>query len=167
MREPGDQRIPGTEVQPARVPAGKTVGRPARRSPLVAFAGACSVALLAATSWAILRGIFELGPGSLVVALAGGWGIGVMLRQANGAPLLAGVIGLGAWLLGLILTWLLAMAILPGSTRSFLERVEGTPFLDWLSPQFGLLEVAGLVLWVGAAAYAARTRLRPRQREPD
>ncbi len=54
------------------------------------------------------------------------------------------------------------MAILPGSTRTWLERIEGTPFLDWLSPQFGLLELAGLVLWVGAALYTVLAR-RPQR----
>ena len=52
------------------------------------------------------------------------------------------------------------MAMLPGSSRTFLERVEGTPFLDWLAPQFSLLEVAGLVLYVVAALYGARPRVR-------
>jgi hypothetical protein len=161
MREPGEQRIPGLEARSAPVAAGTDVSRrPARQSLLVALAGAAAVSLLAAAGWAILRGIFELGPGSLVVAFLGGWGIGLWLRRADGSVLLAGAMGLAAWLLGLVFTWLLAMAILPGSTRSYLERIEGTPFVDWLVPQFGLLEVSGLVLWVGVAAYTTRP---PRQ----
>lgn len=115
------------------------------------------MALLTAAGWAILRGIFELGPGSLVLAFLGGWGIGVWLRRAKGSALLAGMVGLGAWLLGLVFTWLLALAVLPGSSRTYLERIEGTPFPDWLAPQFGPLEIAGLVLWVGTAAYSARS----------
>ncbi len=47
------------------------------------------MALLAAAGWAVLRGILELGPGSLVVAFLGGWGIGVFVRRAGASPLLA------------------------------------------------------------------------------
>jgi hypothetical protein len=156
-RGPGEQRIPDAAGQPASTRDDRGIGsRWARPSLLVALLAASAVALLAAAGWAILRGIFELGPGSLVVALLGGWGIGVWLRRAGASPLLAGAMGLGGWLLGLLFTWLLAMAILPGSTRSWLERIEGTPFVDWLAPQFGLLELSALVLWVGAAVYTAR-----------
>ncbi len=116
------------------------------------------VATLAALAWALLKGILEFGPGLLGVAVVGGWAIGALLWQVRATPLLAGAIAALAWLLGLVLTWLIAMAILPGSSRTFIERVEGTPFLDWLSPQFGLLEMAGLVLYVLAALYGARPR---------
>ena len=122
---------------------------------------AAGVALAAAAGWAVLRGILELGATALVVAGLGGWGIGAALRQASLPALLATAMGAGAWLLGLLLTWLLAMAVLPGSSRTFLARIEGTPFVDWLSPQLGLLELAGLVLYTGMAAYAARAAARP------
>lgn len=165
MREPGEQRLPGAARAPDRIGGGGTGGSSARGRPLIALGGAVAVALLAAAGWAVLRGIFELGPGSLAVAFLGGWGIGVCVRRAGvspllarSSPLLAGALGFGGWLLSLVFTWLLAMAILPGSTRTWLERLEGTPFLDWLSPQFGLLELAGLVLWVGAALYTVLAR---------
>ena len=45
--------------------------------------------------------------------------------------------------------------MLPGSSRTFLERVESTPFLGWLAPQFGLIEIVGLILYVAAALYGA------------
>jgi hypothetical protein len=48
------------------------------------------------------------------------------------------------------------MALLPGSTRSFFERLAATPFLDWLAPQLGPIEILALVVLVGAAAWAAR-----------
>jgi hypothetical protein len=51
-----------------------------------------------------------------------------------------------------------AMALLQASTRTFLERLSSTPFVDWLSPQFGWLETAGLVLYIVAALYGARPR---------
>jgi len=128
------------------------------RSRATAIVEALLVAALAALAWALLKGILDFGPGLLGVAVVGGWAIGALLWQVRATPLLAGAIAALAWLLGLVLTWLIAMAILPGSSRTFLERVEGTPFLDWLSPQFGLLEMAGLVLYVLAALYGARPR---------
>jgi hypothetical protein len=57
-----------------------------------------------------------------------------------------------------VLTWVTAMALLQESTRTFVERLQSTPFLDWLGPQFGWLEIAGLVLYVGAALFGARPR---------
>ncbi len=123
----------------------------------MAIAEALLVALAAAMAWALLKGILEF-PGVLAVAVAGGWAIGLLLWQVRASPILAALIAAGAWLLGLLLTWLLAMAILPDSSRPFFERVETTPFLDWLSPQFGPLEMAGLVLYVIAALYGARPR---------
>jgi hypothetical protein len=120
------------------------------------------VVLLAAAAWALLRGVLELGPTSLAIAALGGWGIGVVLRQARAPVLLAVLLGLVAWLLGLLFSWLLAMALLPSSSRTFVERLEGTPFLDWLTPQVGPLEVVGLLVYGAAAAYAARPSARPR-----
>ncbi len=99
-----------------------------------------------------------LGAGLLGVAIVGGWAIGALLWQVHASPLLAAAIAALAWLLGLLLSWLLAMAILPGSSRTFPERIEATPFLDWLAPQFGWVEIAGLLLYLVAALYGARSR---------
>lgn len=127
----------------------------------MALAETVLIGLLAAVVWALVKGILEF-PGVLAVAVVGGWAIGAVLWQVRASPLLAALIAAGAWLVGLVLTWLVAMAILPGSSRTFLERVEGTPFIDWLSPQFGLLEIAGLALFMAAAAYGARPAGGPR-----
>lgn len=116
------------------------------------------LALAAAAAWALLRGILELGPSLLAVSALGGWGIGKLMRAAGGATIVAVALAATAWLLGLIGTWLVSMALLPGSSRTFAERLEATPFVDWMSPQLGLLEVAGLLLYGIAAAYGARTR---------
>ena len=162
MTEPGERRPPGTTAPVIDSPGGADRLRQLRaRSPAIAIALAIAVALLAALAWALLRGVLELGIGLLAVAALGGWSVGAMLRQMHRAAGLAAAIAAGGWFVGLLLTWLVSMAILPGSTRTFLGRVEGTPFLDWLSPQFGLLEVAALVVWVSAAAYAARPSVRP------
>lgn len=115
------------------------------------------IGLLAAVIWALIKGLLEF-PGVLAVAVVAGWAIGAVLWQVRASPLMAALIAGAAWLLGLVLTWLVAMAILPGSSRTFLERIEATPFLEWQGPQFGAIEVLGLVLYVGAALYGARPR---------
>jgi hypothetical protein len=124
----------------------------------VAVVEALLVAALAALAWALLKGILDVTIGLLAVAAFGGWAIGAVLWQVRANPLWAAAIGALAWLVGLVGTWVVAMAILPASTRTFLERMEATPFLDWLAPQFGLVEIAGLVAFVAGALYGARAR---------
>jgi hypothetical protein len=166
MTEPGERRPPNSTGQTGgRGWGARRVadGRRARtRSLPGALLAAGVVVLLAAAAWSLLRGVLELGPTSLAVAALGGWGIGAVLRQARAPVLLAVLLGLVAWLLGLVFSWLLAMALLPSSTRTLAERLEGTPFLDWLTPQVGPLEVVGLLVYGAAAAYAARPSARPR-----
>ena len=123
----------------------------------MALAEAVFIGLLGAIAWALVKGILEF-PGVLAVAVVAGWAIGAVLWQVRATPLLAALIAAVAWLVGLVLTWLVAMAILPGSARTFLERVEATPFLEWQGPQFGPIEILGLLLYVGAALYGARPR---------
>ena len=123
----------------------------------MALVEAVLIGLLAAVTWALVKGILEF-PGVLAIAVVGGWAIGAVLWQVRARPLLAALIAAAAWLIGLLLTWLVAMAILPGSSRTFLERVEATPFLEWQGPQFGPLELLGLLLYVGSALYGARPR---------
>ena len=53
--------------------------------------------------------------------------------------------------------WLVALAILPGSTRPYLDRLSGSPFIDWLTPQLGFADALGLVLLVLFGWYAARS----------
>lgn len=122
-----------------------------------ALAGSVIVGLAGALAWAVVRGILEF-PGALVVAVLAGWTMGVLHWQVRASPLIPAALAALAWLAGLILTWLVSMAILPGSSRTFVERLDGTPFLEWLAPQFGALEAAGLVLYVVGALYGARPR---------
>lgn len=161
MREPGEQPLPDRSglVSGSRRGPDRRPWRPRSLGIAILVAGAAGIA--SALAWSVLRAVLELGPGSLVVAALGGWGIGTSLRQAGGSPILATVIGGLSWLAGLLFTWLVSMAILPGSTRTFLERITATPFLEWLAPQLGLLEAAGLVVIVGFAAWSARPATRP------
>jgi hypothetical protein len=156
MTEPGEHRPLGAgPSSPSPAPDGLARLRP--RSLLSATIGALLVALLAAIAWALIKGILEFS-GVLVVAALGGWAIGALLWQVRASPIVAAAIAALAWLAGLVLSWLVAMAMLPSSSRTFLERVESTPFVDWLAPQFGALELVGLVLYIGAALYGARPR---------
>jgi fructose-specific phosphotransferase system IIC component len=123
----------------------------------VALGEALLVAFLSALAWAFLKGVLEF-PGALAVAVIGGWLIGEVLWSVRVHPAVAAGVAVATWIAGLVLTWMTAMALLPESTRSFVERLQNTPFLEWLGPQFGWLEVGGLVLYVVAALYGARPR---------
>ena len=155
MSSPGERPPPSPPATRDRPRTGWA--RLIPRSTATAVLAALAVGLLAAVGWALIKGILEF-PGVLAVAVVAGWAIGALLWQVRAHPLLAALIAIGAWALGLVLTWLVAMAILPGSARTFLERVEATPFPEWQAPQFGPIEVVGLVLYVLAALYGARPR---------
>jgi hypothetical protein len=152
VNTPGDRRPP---IAP--VAAASARPRPAPRSSITSLALAIAVGVLAAIVWAGLKGILEF-PGVLAVSVVAGWAIGNLLRDVRAAPVVATVVALVTWLLGLVLTWLVAMAILPGSSRPLPERISATPFLDWQAPQFGIIEVSGLALYLLAALYGARGR---------
>ncbi len=156
MTEPGDRR-PTSSTPPPPVHHVEGPDRFRPRSLRVALAEAVLVALLSAVAWAFLKGVLEF-PGVLAVAVVGGWLIGQILWSVRAHPVVAVLIAALSWLVGLMLTWMTAMALLQESTRTFVERLQHTPFLDWLSPQLGWLEVAGLVLYVLAALFGARPR---------
>lgn len=157
MTQPGERRPPSITPPPSRTrpQAGPDRFRP--RSRPVALGEALLVAFLSAAAWAFLKGVLEF-PGALAVALVGGWLIGEVLWSVRVHPAVAAGIAVAAWIAGLVFTWMTAMALLPESARTFVERLQGTPFLDWLSPQFGWLEVGGLALYLVAALYGARPR---------
>lgn len=122
---------------------------------------ALGMAVLAALAWAVLRGILDLSVGLLVVAGAGGWGIGAALRELPRGRLLGASLGLAAWLSSLLLTWLVTRLVLPGSSLGFTERLAQTGFLDYTLQQAGALELASLALFAGGALFsgsAARGR---------
>jgi hypothetical protein len=123
------------------------------------------VGLLVALAAGLLRSVLDLTAGLVALAVVGGWLVGAAVRRGAWAGLphrpstalawLGLVLGLLTWVVGLLLAWVVAMAILPGSERSLVERLTGTPFLDWLMPQLGLADVLGLVLaglfgWIGS-----------------
>ena len=130
-----------------------------------------AAALGVAAVSALLRGILDLSAGSIAIAVAGGWVIGAAVRQgawggqphrASSAPIIVGAcLGALCWLAGLVGAWLVAMAILPGSSRTFPDRLAATPFLDWLSPQIGLADVLSLLLFAAFGAVGARSAATP------
>ncbi len=116
---------------------------------------------------AVFHALLSITAGLIAISLLGGWLVGVGVRsgawrgrphQPSRAPLaLAAALGLLTWIAGMVLSWLLSMAILPGSSKTFLDRLAATPFPDWIAPQFGLLDLLTLVLLVGMAWVAAHT----------
>lgn len=123
-------------------------------------------ALLTAVLAAAFNAGLNLLVGVAVVAALGGWLIGRAVRHGawsghahvpNPAPLvLAVLLALAAWLVGEVLAYLLSLAALPGSVRTFPERIASLSFLDWLSPQFGTLEIISLFLIGGLAWFSSR-----------
>ncbi len=164
------------DVRPRRLerPPGERYGTSAtslrERPDLVrALALGVAVGLLMALAAALLRSVLDLTAGLVAVAIAGGWLVGAAVRRGawaglphrpSAAPETMGLIlGVFTWVAALVLAWVVAMAILPGSERTLTERLAGTPFLDWLTPQLGLADVLGLVLaglfgWIGARSAA-------------
>ncbi len=137
-----------------------------------ALAMGLAVGLIVAISAALLRSILDVTAGLLALAVVGGWAVGAAVRRgawsgtphrASAAPGLLGMLlGAVSWVLGLVLAWLVAMAVLAGSERTLLERLTGTPFLDWLAPQLGFADLVSLVLaaalgWWGARSPATAT----------
>jgi TRAP-type C4-dicarboxylate transport system permease small subunit len=84
-----------------------------------------------------------------------------MMHRPSAMPEVTGLLLAAAtWVAALLMAWLVAMAILPGSERSFAERLDATPFLDWVGPQLGLVDLlclalASLLGWVGARSAAS------------
>jgi hypothetical protein len=171
----GTAPIPGEASRPAtlaRPPGERYRARSADavlESPRVGRAIALGLAgvVITAAAMALLYGVLSITAGLLAVAALGGWMIGAGVRKGawdglphrpSGAPTaLAILLAAVAWLAGLVAAWLVSLATIQASSRSFLERVAATPFLDWLAPQLGALEIVDLLLLVGVAAYASRS----------
>lgn len=130
-----------------------------------ALALGLAVGCVVAASVALVRSVLDVTAGLLAIAVVGGWAVGAAVRRGawDGTPhrgsaaseLLGLALGSISWVAGLVLAWVVAMALLPGSERTLPERLTGTPFLDWLAPQAGLLDLVSLVLaavlgWWGA-----------------
>jgi hypothetical protein len=168
--EPGDTRPrtlaapPGDRYQPVEIVPPEVVEHPDRlRSIALGLASVVPFAI----GYGLLRSVLDLSVGTLALSALGGWLIGYAVQwgawsgrphRPSGwtAPVAVGIAFL-AWVAGLVASWLVALWVLPGSTRTFEERLMDQPLLDWLGPQLGVLELVQLVLLAGVAWVAARS----------
>ncbi len=124
------------------------------------------MAALVALALGSLRAVFDIGAGLLVVAAVGGWLLGEAVAWgAWGASVhlprlavlrLAAVLAALTWLAGSVVDYLLSLALLPGSSRSFAERLSEQPFPAWLAPQLSLLDLVEIVVLMVVAWRSAR-----------
>lgn len=125
------------------------------------------MAAVVALALGSLRAIFDIGPGLLVVAAAvGGWLLGEAVARGAWGPSvhlprpavfrLAAVLAALTWLAGSVVAYLLSLALLPESSRTFVERLSDQPFPAWLAPQLSPLDVAEIMVLVVVAWRSAR-----------
>lgn len=122
--------------------------------------------MVTALAMGLLAAIFDVDLGLIVIAAVGGWAIGVAVAwgwwgfgihpRLWGPPLLAAVLAGLAWLGGSVVDYLVSLAILPVSTRTFPERIAQQPFADYLGQQLSLLDGLEVVLLVVIAWRSAR-----------
>jgi hypothetical protein len=117
-----------------------------------------------AAGWAVAAAVLDLGVGVVVVAAIAGWLIGTAValgaepgtvRRTRATTGLAIGLSLATWLAAVIGAYLLGLAILPGSTLPFVERLANAPFLESAAQQFlpfGPIELAVVAVsgWLGA-----------------
>ena len=116
---------------------------------------------------ALLLAVLSITAGLVAVAVLGGWLIGVGVRtgawqglahRPSKAPLaLAAGLGAVAWLGGLVLAWLISQALLPTSTRPYLDRLAAMPFPEWIAPQLAPLDYLVLAMLVIVAWVTSHT----------
>lgn len=104
--------------------------------------------------------------GLLVVAVVGGWVIGVAVvrgtwrgvehQPSDATHAIGAALGALAWLGSRLVDWVVSLAILPGSTLSVGERLATTPFVDWLTPQLSVLDGVQVLLLMAVAWRSAR-----------
>lgn len=176
---PVDPAIGPGDVRPRHLerPPGDRLREPAppvrARPDLVrGLALGAAMGILVALGAGLLRSVLDVTLGLLAVAAAGGWAVGAAVRRgawagmahrASTAPEVLGLLlGACTWVVAMLMAWLVAMAILPGSARSLIDRLASTPFLDWLGPQLGVADLVCLLLasllgWAGARSAATTT----------
>jgi hypothetical protein len=90
-----------------------------------------------------------------VVGLVGGWVIGTAVAYGTWAdrehlPIRfvrgsAAVVGVGAWLVGLIVAYVVSQALIPQATTPLLDRLSLAGFLDYLLGTFDFVRLLHLV----------------------
>jgi hypothetical protein len=123
--------------------------------------------VLVSVVYGVLWGGLGITFGLIAVSALGGAGVGVAVRRgawgaaahrSSPAPERLGLLlGAVTWAGCMVASWLAAMATLPASARSLLDRLTSNPFLDWLGPQLGVLELFDLALLASVAWVTARS----------
>lgn len=136
-----------------------------------ALAGGAVVAAVLAGLLAIFHAVLWGGLGQTTILVLGAWAIGVTVRglawggaphRASRAPVaIAALLGAAAWAGAMAAAWLLSLALLPNSVRTFAERIAGTPFTEWIGPQLTPFRFVEGLLIVAIAAFAARSAAVP------
>lgn len=175
QRQPRPPVDPGEVCAPAREADSPVQGGgrrpdtpPIARSPALGRATLAGLLVAAVVALALgsLSAVFDIGPGLLVVAAVGGWLLGeAVARGAWGAsvhlpqpavPRLAAMLAALTWLAGSVVDYMLSLALLPESSRTFAQRLSDQPFPAWLAPQLSPLDVAEVVVLVVVAWRSAR-----------
>ena len=122
--------------------------------------------LATAGVFAVLAAVLDARLPLLVVAAVGGLAVGLGVRRGawyglahvprRSPSALAVGLALVTWVGCQFGAYLLSLATLPASSLTFSERLASQPFLDWLSPQFGAIEILELFLLAGFAWYSSR-----------
>lgn len=102
-----------------------------------------------------------------VVGLIGGWVIGTAVafgawgernhlasRVVRGS---AAVVGVKAWLVGLVVAYVVSQALIPQATNSLLERISVVGFLDYVFGTFDFVRLLHLVALALLAVVAWRS----------
>ena len=171
------QPTPGGEVRPGRsqplshapgvryvdrsAPGDSRPGSASLRSAVVyGLAASVGVAVL----WMVGEALVDLTYRMVAVAFLGGWAIGAATgygawrgREHAAEPRvrrLAAGAALGTWLLGTFLAYVLALAIIPGSSSSLAEKIAAQPFPQALAAQLSPLDALELLL-LGVMAWPA------------
>lgn len=102
-----------------------------------------------------------------VVGLVGGWVIGTAVaygawgerEHAPSRPVrsAAAVVGVMAWLVGLVVAYIVSQALIPEATSALLERVSLGGFLDYVFGTFDFIRVLHVVAVALLAFVAWRT----------
>ena len=124
-------------------------------------------ALATAFVYAFAAEILNFTFGLLFVALFGGWAIGTLVGhgawagrphvEVRSVQIGAAIIGALAWLLALILAYVVSQAVLPSAATPFMDRVSLSGFVDYFAGMFDFVQVIHLVALANVAFLAWRS----------
>jgi hypothetical protein len=161
---------PGDRVA-AEAPPAATADEPefatlTGRRALHAFDWGALAALGVAFAYGVLWGVIQLQWGLIAAAVMGGWVVGAGVRhgawkgalhpRAIRVQLLGGALGLGSWLGGSFVAYLLSRVVLP-SDLDLGGRLAALPFADYLSLEYEAAPIVHAAALVALAIMGWRT----------